>query len=97
MDLTLNEIKELADLSKLRFNEDELNEIYDEIKKIVDFKYMVKLSSLDLKDTPICINPIPIENFMRDDVPLNEFKLEDALLNAPVKLEEYFVVPRIVE
>lgn len=97
MDLSLNKIKQLADLSKLRFSEDELNEIYNQIKKIVDFKYMVELSNLDLKDTPICINPIPIENFMRDDIPLNEFKLEDALLNAPEKLEEYFVVPRIVE
>ncbi|MCL2323448.1 MAG: Asp-tRNA(Asn)/Glu-tRNA(Gln) amidotransferase subunit GatC [Oscillospiraceae bacterium] len=97
MDLTLNKIKQLADLSKLKFNEDELNELYDQIKKIVDFKYIVKLSSLDLDDAPICINPIPIENFMRDDTVLNEFKLEDALLNAPERIEEYFVVPRIVE
>ncbi len=97
MELTLDKIKQLADLSKLKFNEDELNEIYEQIKKIVNIKYMVKLYSLDLVNTPICINPLSIENFMREDVPLNDFKLEDALLNAPEKIEEYFVVPRIVE
>lgn len=97
MDLTIDTIKQLVELSKLKFSDNELNEIYDQIKKIVDFKYMVKLSDLDLADTPICINPIPIENFMREDVPSNDFKLEDVLVNAPESIEEYIVVPRIVE
>lgn len=97
MDLTIDKIKELAELSRLKFSDEELNEIYDEIKKIIDYKYMVKLSDLDLGDSPICINPIPVENFMREDIPSDDFKLDDVLINAPESIEEYIVVPRIVE
>jgi len=97
MNLTIDKIKQLVELSKFKFSDVELNEIYDEIKEIVDYKYMVKLSNLDLGDTPICINPTPIENFMREDIPSNDFKLEDVLINAPESIEEYIVVPRIVE
>ncbi len=97
MNLSVDDVRQLAELSKLKFSKEELNDLYEQIKKIVDFKYMVKLSNLNLEDTPICINPIPIENFMREDVESKYFKLDDVLLNVPESIEEYIAVPRIIE
>ena len=58
---------------------------------------MEKLNELDTDDVEIIVNPYYIENKFREDEIEPSMELSSVLDNAPDKLEEYVVVPKIIE
>ncbi len=85
----------ISSLSKLDVTGEESREIIDELNAFVG--YMDILNELDTENVEPISHIIPLKNVMRKDIVENSYKREDILKNAPVKNEEYFVVPKTVE
>lgn len=95
MSILKKDVEHVAELARLEFSEEEKQEIMIHFDKILG--YVDKLNELDTKDVDIVVNPYYIENKFRDDIIEPSMKLEDVIKNAPKSLEEYIIVPKIIE
>lgn len=95
MSILKKDVEHVAELARLEFSEQEKQEIMIHFDKILG--YVDKLNELDTKSVDIVVNPYYIENKFRDDIIEPSMKLEDVIKNAPKNLEEYIVVPKIIE
>jgi aspartyl-tRNA(Asn)/glutamyl-tRNA(Gln) amidotransferase subunit C len=95
MSIAKKDVEHVAELARLEFSEDEKQEIMLHFDKILG--YVDKLNELDTKNVDIVVNPYYIENKFRDDIIEPSMKLEDVIKNSPKNLEEYIVVPKIIE
>lgn len=95
MSISKKDVEHVAELARLEFSEEEEQEIMVHFDKILG--YVDKLNELDTKDVDIVVNPYYIENKFRDDIIEPSMKLEDVIKNAPKNLEEYIIVPKIIE
>jgi aspartyl-tRNA(Asn)/glutamyl-tRNA(Gln) amidotransferase subunit C len=60
-------------------------------------KYVEKLRQADVTDVEAAAHVLPIFNVFREDAPHDWFTAEQALSNAPRKVNGLFVVPKVVE
>ncbi len=95
MAVSKKDVEYVAELARLRFDEDEKEGLAEDLNQILG--YVEKLSELDTENEDIIVNPVYIENKFREDVVVPSLKLEDVVSNAPDKLEEYVLVPRIIK
>ena len=58
---------------------------------------MDKLNELNTDNVDIIVNPYYIENKFREDEVQESMDLKSVIENAPQNLEEYIVVPKIIE
>lgn len=94
MAVTEQDIKHLEKLARLSFPEAERASLIKDLEGIIDFA--TELQSVDCpKD--ITINPLPIENRWREDEVVAGLTPEEALANAPDRLEDYLLVPAVIE
>ena len=94
MSVTKNDVKKIAELARLEFNESELENYTREMNKMLD--YVDKLNELDTENIQPLSHPIENTNVFRDDEVKKSTKREDALKNAPDKSSEYFKVPKVI-
>ncbi|CAN5894178.1 Asp-tRNA(Asn)/Glu-tRNA(Gln) amidotransferase subunit GatC [soil metagenome] len=87
-------IDKLAMLSRLHFNETEKAAIKNDLEKMIGF--VDKLNELDTTG----IEPLMYINnnldVLREDVVVQEFSREVALKNSPLKNEQFFKVPKVI-
>ncbi|WP_026884218.1 Asp-tRNA(Asn)/Glu-tRNA(Gln) amidotransferase subunit GatC [Clostridium akagii] len=95
MSVTKNDVEYVAELARLSFTEKEKHELIGDLNSVLG--YIEKLNELDTKDTDIIVNPYYIENKFREDEVEPSMELKYVLENAPQILEEYIVVPKIIE
>lgn len=95
MSILKKDVEYVAQLARLEFSEEEKQEIMKHFNNILS--YVDKLNELNTKDVDIVVNPYYIENKFREDIIEPSMKLEDVINNAPKNLEEYIVVPKIME
>lgn len=95
MSVTKKDVEYVAELARLSFSESEKERFIDDLNQILS--YMDKLSELDTEDVDIIVNPYYIENKFREDEVQKSMALEDVLANAPQKLEDYVLVPNVIE
>ncbi|MDF2505135.1 MULTISPECIES: Asp-tRNA(Asn)/Glu-tRNA(Gln) amidotransferase subunit GatC [Clostridium] len=95
MSVSKKDVEYVAELARLSFNEEEKEELIDDLNKVLG--YIEKLDELDTDDTDIIVNPYYIENKFREDEIEPSMGLKSVLDNAPQKLEEYIMVPKIIE
>lgn len=85
----------IAKLSRVKINENEVDELSSQLSSILD--WVEQLNEVDTE------NIEPLNNVNKSKLPLREDKenienkSNDILSNAPDKLEDYFVVPKVVE
>lgn len=93
MAITKEEVKNLADLSRLDLVPEELDQMTSQIDSILGYVGVVQEFSGDgEREVPV------LRNVMRDDIPTNqpnEYK-EDLLNNAPKREGDYLVVKKIL-
>lgn len=92
--LTREEVLKIAKLSKLSFNEEEIQEINDTLNNIFD--YMKTLDEVDVSNVEPLYNVLQLEDVTREDKVLNTVKKEDFLQNSPIKDENFVILPKIV-
>ena len=95
MGISADDVKYVAQLSRLEFKEDEIEKFTKDLSSIVG--YVNKLNELDTEDLEALVNPIYIENDFREDDIKDSLDRENVLLNAPEKEEGYFKVPTVIE
>lgn len=95
MPISRNDVEYVAELSRLSFSEEEKENLIGDLNNILG--YMKKLNELDTNNVEIIVNPYYIENKFREDEIKPSMELSSILYNAPDKLEEYIVVPKIIE
>lgn len=87
-------VQHIAHLARLEFEGDELNEIKEDMSKIIGF--MDKLSELDTEDVEPLIFMTDKVNVLREDKPERTLTSEDALRNAPKKDSDYFRISKVL-
>lgn len=88
-------IDKLARLSKLAFSEEGKEEIKRDLEKM--FNFMEKLNEIDTEGIEPLIYVNEEVNVFREDVVKQEITREEALMNAPLKDEQFFKVPKFVK
>lgn len=95
MSVTKSDVEYVADLARLSFNEEEKEELIGNLNVILG--YVDKLNELDTDSVDITVNPYYVENKFREDIVEESMPLKEVIDNSPQNLEEYVVVPKIIE
>lgn len=95
MSVTKKDVDHIADLARLSFSQEEKEGLISDLNSILS--YVDELQALPVAGVRPMLNPVYIENRMREDVPGEELGSEKALLNAPDRLEDYLKVPSVLE
>lgn len=88
-------INNLAHLSRLEFNEAEKKAIRTDLQAMVAF--VEKLQEVDTNGVEPLLHIGGAANVLREDEVNGSVSRADALLNAPVKDEQFFKVPKVIK
>jgi aspartyl-tRNA(Asn)/glutamyl-tRNA(Gln) amidotransferase subunit C len=88
-------ISKLARLSKLKFNEDEMKLISNDLSRMLEF--INQLQDLDTEGIDPLIHVNEEINNWRDDQVQGMISQEEALSNSPVKDGTYFKLPKVLD
>ncbi len=95
MSVTKDDVHYIAELARLRFSEDEEEEMARQLSSVLD--YMEKLNELDTQDVEPMSHVLDITNVFRKDEPRQRITRDDALSNAPDADQAYFRVPKVID
>ncbi len=95
MAISVEEVRYIAALARLRFSEDQERRLAQQMSQMLD--YVDKLNELDTTGVPPMSHVLDVYNVFRDDVPQQRITREDALRNAPDADNAYFRVPKVIE
>ncbi|MEI9942740.1 MAG: Asp-tRNA(Asn)/Glu-tRNA(Gln) amidotransferase subunit GatC [Chitinophagaceae bacterium] len=88
-------VDKLAHLARLKFNEEEKQEIKTDLQRMIAF--VEKLNELDLKDVEPLLHMSDEMNILREDEVKGSISREEALKNAPLHDEEFIKVPKVIK
>jgi aspartyl-tRNA(Asn)/glutamyl-tRNA(Gln) amidotransferase subunit C len=88
-------INKLSRLAMLDFDEHEREEIKADLEKMIGF--VDKLRELDTSGVEPLLHITSEVNVLREDIPGNMLRKEDALKNAPLHNEDFFLVPKVIK
>lgn len=94
MKVDIDLIDKLATLSKLEFEPAQKIEIGKDLEKMLNF--MEQLNSIDTEGVEPLIYVNEVENVWRADEVKQLITKKEALANAPLKNDDYFMVPKFV-
>jgi aspartyl-tRNA(Asn)/glutamyl-tRNA(Gln) amidotransferase subunit C len=95
MALTLDEVRKVATLARLRLSDEELERMQQQLSSILD--YMQVLQEVDVSDVPPTAQVTDVVNVMRPDEVRPSLPVEEALANAPAQEDGYFKVKPVFE
>jgi len=95
MKIDKNTTLKIAKLTRVKIEENEIAELSSQLSSILD--WVEQLNEVNTDNLEPLNNVSMTELPLRKDEKINEDKSKDVLSNAPEKLENYFVVPKVVE
>lgn len=95
MNITVEEVKHVANLAKLNLSEEELSRFPAQLDTILS--YVAKLDGLDTTGIAPTTHAFSINNAFREDQVQESLIRDEALANGPRVNGEAFVVPKIIE
>ena len=95
MEINREVISKLASLSKLNFNENEMDLISKDLSKMLDF--INQLENLDTSGVEPLIHINEEANIWREDQIDDMLSQKAALLNSPTKDGTYFKLPKVLD
>lgn len=95
MKLSLAEVEHIATLARLKLTEEELEQYRQQLSAILE--HVARLQELDTTGIPPTSSVLPDRSVLREDQPREGLTLDEALLNAPVKMKDQFRVPPVLE
>jgi aspartyl-tRNA(Asn)/glutamyl-tRNA(Gln) amidotransferase subunit C len=95
MKITREQVERVALLARLKLDEDELSTFTGQMDAIL--AYVEKLNELDTAGIVPTSHAVPMENSFRPDEVQASFGVENALVNAPERVEGFFKVPKVIE
>ena len=94
MELSKEDVIKIAILSKLEFNDDEIENFRNDLSEILN--YMNELNELDTEGINPLFNVLDLDDVTRKDEVTDSLKQEEVLKNAPDKDENFIIVPKII-
>mgnify|MGYP003590965174 FL=1 len=94
MELSKEDVIKIAILSKLEFNDDEIENFRSDLSAILN--YMNELNELDTEGISPLFNVLDLDDVTRKDEVRDSLKQEEVLKNAPDKDENFIIVPKII-
>ncbi|HEX8609221.1 MAG TPA: Asp-tRNA(Asn)/Glu-tRNA(Gln) amidotransferase subunit GatC [Pedobacter sp.] len=88
-------ITKVANLARIEIHENDVEDLITDMNKILTF--MEKLNELDTNGVEPLVYMNTDENVWREDVVKQEITVQEALQNAAVHNENFFLVPKIIE
>ena len=95
MKIDKNTTLKIAKLCRLKIEEHEIEELSAQLSSILD--WVEQLNEVNTDNVEPLNNVSMTELPLREDKENAEDKSKEVLHNAPEKLENYFVVPKVVE
>ncbi len=95
MKISREEVLHIATLSRLRFDENELAVMGEEMDSILD--RFEQLNAVDVSDVPPTAHILPFTNVLREDVAGEPMDRDELLKNAPDSDGSAYIVPRVIE
>ena len=84
-----------AHLARIELQPNELEKLSRQLQDILDF--IDKLKKIDIKDISPTSHILPLKDIFRQDEPRVSLPSESALMNAPARERNFFVVPKVIE
>lgn len=94
MSVTKKDVEYIANLARLKFSDEELENFTSELNEILN--YIEKLNELNTENIEPLSHPIENINVFREDQLKPSIDREEALKNAPSSTEEFFKVPKVI-
>lgn len=88
-------VNKLAHLARLKFNDEEKQEIQKDLQRMIEF--VEKLNKLDLDVVEPLLHMTDEINVLREDEVKGSISREDALKNAPLHDDQFFKVPKVIK
>lgn len=95
MAVSVDDVRRVAQLARLRFSEDEERELADDLTRLLE--YMDKLQEVDTSGVPPMTQVLEQTNALRPDEPEQRISQDDALRNAPETEDGCVRVPNVIE
>lgn len=95
MSVSKEEVKHIANLSKLYLTEEELESYTTNLSNIVNFAN--ELTNIDVEGVKPTAHILDIKNVFREDKVEPSYEREEILKNAPTKEAGCVSVPKVVE
>lgn len=95
MKITLEDVRHIARLARLRLSGEEEKRLVEELDAILG--YVAKLEELDVTDVPPTSHVLDVAAPLRADRVTNGPDVERLLENAPDRVAGFFRVPKIIE
>jgi aspartyl-tRNA(Asn)/glutamyl-tRNA(Gln) amidotransferase subunit C len=95
MDVNDELVDKLAHLARLRFEPEEKADIKKDLQKMISF--IEKLNELDTSGVEPLLFMTDEVNVLRNDEVKGSIARKDGLLNAPLKDDEFFKVPKVIK
>ncbi len=94
MQLSCDDVRQVASLAKLEFTEAELEEYASQLGKIVSF--VEQLAKVKTDGVEPMAHPLDVHSALRSDAHVLGLSREQALVNAPKSDGECFLVPPVL-
>lgn len=88
-------LDKIAHLSRLEIDEKDVPKMLEDMSQIISF--VEKLNEVDTEGIEPLTTMSQEVNVLREDEVKNQLSKEEVLKNAPVKDENYFRVPKVLE
>jgi aspartyl-tRNA(Asn)/glutamyl-tRNA(Gln) amidotransferase subunit C len=95
MALTIDEVRKVAALARLRLSDEELERMQQQLSSILD--YMQVLQEVDVTDVPPTAQVTDVVNIVRPDEVRPSLPVDEALSGAPQREGDYFKVKPVFE
>ena len=95
MKLTKDDVRYVADLARLTFTDDEVEQYVEQLGAILN--YEDQLNELNTDGVAPTAHVLPVKNVLREDEVKPSLSREKALMNAPSQDQGCFSVPKVVE
>lgn len=95
MKLTNEEVAQIAYLARLELSREEVETLGGHLNRLLE--NFERLQELDTAEVAPTSHTIPVSNVFREDIWRPSLSPAEVLANAPVRRDDTFEVPRIVE
>lgn len=95
MTVSIEQVRYIASLARLRFTEEEEKRLAEEMSAILG--YVEKLNELDTSGVQPMSHVLDLKNVTREDVVESRISREEALKNAPDADDAYIRAPKVIE
>jgi aspartyl-tRNA(Asn)/glutamyl-tRNA(Gln) amidotransferase subunit C len=95
MPLSRDEVLHVASIYRIGLTEEELTRLQGELSDILE-QFDV-LRELDTEGVPPSAHSLQLSTVMREDVPRESFPQDDVLAGAPLRNDQFFQVPPVLE